>query len=160
MRQLSFAQRLTLPLIVSLIALVAISAFDAYRNRAIQMSLREAQLQRVTDVAMSIVNEYYSLAQRSSMKETEARLQALERLQALRYGGDGYFTITDSNQIGVMNPTKPSSNGRSMAGVRDANGVLIYEKIVSAGHVPEYEFLPRWQRSVFTQVFLTPIDET
>ncbi len=141
MRRLNFSQKLALPLIASLVALFALSAFDAYHVRQLQLALRQEQLERVTDVAMSIVKDYYSLSQRGMLDEATARRQALERLQALRYGGDGYFTITDSNQVGVMNPTKPESNGKSMAGVKDSNGVLIYEKIVSAGQFQNGSFI-------------------
>jgi methyl-accepting chemotaxis protein len=141
MRGLTFAQKLALPLVVSLISLLVVSGFDAYHVRDVQMELRRNQLQRVTEVANSIVKDYYSISRKGTLDEAAAKQQALERLQALHYGGDGYFTITDSNQIGVMNPTKPASNGKSMAGVKDANGTLIYEKIVDASRVPDGSFI-------------------
>lgn len=141
MRALTFAQKLALPLVVSLVSLFVVSGFDAYRVRQVQLEQRRNQLQRVTEVATSIIKDYYSQSRSGVIDDVSARRQALERLQALRYGGDGYFTITDSNQIGVMNPTKPASNGKSMAGVKDANGALIYEKIVDAGHVPGGNFI-------------------
>ncbi|CAE6714079.1 hypothetical protein R69776_06991 [Paraburkholderia nemoris] len=141
MRGLTFAQKLALPLVVSLISLLVVSGFDAYHVRDVQMELRRNQLQRVTEVANSIVKDYYSISRKGTLDEAAAKQQALERLQALHYGGDGYFTITDSNQIGVMNPTKPASNGKSMAGVKDANGTLIYEKIVDASRAPDGSFI-------------------
>jgi len=141
MNKLSFTQKLWLPLVISLIALLAISVFGAYQSREVRLEERKNDLIHVTDVAMNIIKEYDALAQSGALSKDDAQKQALERLKGLRYGKDGYFSISNSDQITVMHPIKPELNGRSMVGFKDANGTLLYDKITAMGKTAEGGFV-------------------
>jgi len=141
MNQLSFKQKLWLPLVLSLIALLAVSIANAYMSRAVRIEERQNDLMHVTDVAMSMIKEYDALAQSGALSKDDAQKQALERLKGLRYGKDGYFSITNSDEITLMHPIKPELNGRSMVGFKDAQGTPLYDEITAMGKHPEGGFV-------------------
>jgi methyl-accepting chemotaxis protein len=141
MKQLSFKQKLWLPLVISLIALLAVSILNAYMSREVRMEERKNDLIHVTDVAMSIIKEYDALAQSGAMSKDEAQKQAMARLKGLRYGKDGYFSITNSDEVTLMHPIKPELDGRSMVGFKDAQGTQLYDLITAMGKQPEGGFV-------------------
>ncbi len=141
MNKLSFTQKLWLPLVISLIALLAISVFNAYQSRELRIEERKNDLMHVTDVAMSMIKEYDALAQSGAMTKDDAQKQAIERLKGMRYGKDGYFSITNSDEITVMHPIKPEMNGRSMVGFKDADGTAIYDEITAVGKTAQGGFI-------------------
>jgi len=63
MDKLSFKQKLWLPLIISLIALLSISLFNAFQARNIRIEERKSDLINVTQVALSVVKQYAAQAQ-------------------------------------------------------------------------------------------------
>ena len=141
MNKLSFMQKLWLPLIVSLIALLLVAVFGAYQGRQIRIEERKNDLVNVANVGMSIVKEYASLAQTGVLSEAEAQKQALERLRSIRYGEDGYFLIIDSKPRMVMHPIKPTLVGHNMADSADADGQHHYVSFVRAAQAPNGGFV-------------------
>src|ERR1700744_2214562 len=94
MHKLSFAQKLWLPLIISLVALLAVSGSAAWQSREMRIEERKNDLTNIAHVGLSIVTEYAALAQSGALSEAEARNQALERLRCVRYGEDVYFLVS------------------------------------------------------------------
>lgn len=91
MVRFSFTQKLWLPLVVSLVALLAVSVSAAWLSRQTRIEERKNDLVNVAHVGLSIVTEYAALAQSGALSEADARRQALERLRGIRYGEDGYL---------------------------------------------------------------------
>jgi len=141
MKKLTFSQKLWLPLIISLIALLAVSIINAYMSREIRLDERKTDLVHVTDLAMSIIKQYDGLVQNGSMSKDDAQKQALARLAGLRYGTDGYVSITNSDELMVMHPIKPELDGRSMVGFKDAQGNVLYDMITAAGKTENGDFI-------------------
>jgi methyl-accepting chemotaxis protein len=82
---LGFRQRLWLPLLAGLLALMLISVLDAYHAREIRIEERRRNLVSVTTMAVNLVRQYGDLAKTGALTEDEAKKQALDRLRALRY---------------------------------------------------------------------------
>ena len=122
MRKLSFTQKLWLPLIISLVALLAVSVSAAWQSRETRIEERKHDLTNVAQVGLSIVTQYAALAQSGALPEADARKQALERLRGVRYGEDGYFLVINSKPQMVMHPIKPALEGKDLAGSADADG--------------------------------------
>ncbi|AMO99894.1 methyl-accepting chemotaxis (MCP) signaling domain protein [Collimonas arenae] len=141
MNKLSFTQKLWLPLVVSLIALFAISVFNAYQSRQIRFEERKSDLINVSNTAMSVIKEYAGMADSGSISKGDAQRQALARLKAMRYGKDGYFSVSTSNQLMVMHPIKPELDGRNMSDFKDPAGNLLFVAISKAGSQPGGGFI-------------------
>jgi Signal transduction histidine kinase len=141
MHKLSFTQKLWLPLIVSLVALLAVSVSAAWQSRETRIEERKHDLTNVAHVGLSIVTEYAALAQSGALPEADARKQALERLRGIRYGEDGYFLVINSKPQMVMHPIKPALEGKDLAGSADADGRHHYVTFASAAQAPDGGFV-------------------
>lgn len=141
MNTLSFRQKLWLPLVFSLIALMVLSVFNAYQVRELRIDERKKNLVSVTSEAVNLIKQYGDKVPTGSLSKEDAQKLVLEHMLALRYGKDGYFTITTSDETLVMQPNAPDQNGKKRTGFKDANGTLIYVEIAKAGKKPEGDFV-------------------
>ncbi|MDE1010922.1 MAG: methyl-accepting chemotaxis protein [Paraburkholderia fungorum] len=141
MHRFSFTQKLWLPLIVSLMALLVVSVSAAWLSRQTRIEERKNDLVNVAHVGLSIVKEYATLAQNGALTEADARKQALERLRNIRYGEDGYFLVIDSKPRMVMHAMKPALNGKDLAGTADADGRHHYVTFASVAQAPDGGFV-------------------
>ncbi|ANA34520.1 hypothetical protein R82526_00698 [Ralstonia mannitolilytica] len=140
MNTLSFRQKLWLPLVFSLIALTLISVFNAWQARAIRMEERKNNLVSVTTQAVNLVKQYDDLARAGTLTKDEAQKQALERFKALRYDKDGYFTITNSQEVVVMHPVAANLIGQKRSDFKDSQGNAIYVDMTNAAKQPDGGF--------------------
>jgi len=141
MHRLNFKQKLWLPLVVSLLALLAVSVSAAWLSRETRIEERKHDLVNVGHVGLSIVKQYAALAASGALSETEARKQALERLRDIRYGEDGYFLVLDSKPRMIMHAMKPATDGKDLAGVEDADGRHHYVTFAAVAQAPEGGFV-------------------
>jgi len=138
---LSFNQRLWAPLFVSLVALLAIASFDSFQLRNQRLEERKEALINVAQVAMSSIKDYAAQVQSGALTKEQAQAQAALRLKSLRYGKDGYFSVSTSNQIVVMHPIKPELNGKDLTNLKDPAGNLLFVNITKAAMQPDGGFV-------------------
>ncbi len=138
---LSFRQKLWLPLIVSMIALLLVSVAAALLLRSTRIEERKNDLVNVGHVGLAIVQEYADMAKSGALSVDEARTQALARLRDVRYGEDGYFLVIDSTPRMIMHPMKPATEGKELASVADADGRHHYATFAKAAQSPEGGFV-------------------
>lgn len=141
MHRFSFSQKLWLPLVVSLIALLVVSVSAAWLSRQTRIEERKNDLVNVAHVGLSIVKEYAALAQSGTLSDAAAHQQALERLQHIRYGEDGYFLVIDSKPRMIMHAMKPALNGKDLSGAADADGRHHYVTFAAIAQTPEGGFV-------------------
>lgn len=141
MHKLSFTQKLWLPLVVSLLALLLVSASGAYLLHEARLDERKSDLSNAAHIGLSIAGEYAALARDGVLTESEAKKQALERLRDVRYGEDGYFLVIDSTPRMVMHPIKPAMNGKDLRNVADADGRHHYVSFAAAAQSPDGGFV-------------------
>ena len=141
MVKLSFTQKLWLPLVISLFALLLVSVSAAYLSRETRIEERKNDLVNVAHVGLSLVQEYATLAQSGKLSDADARKEALARLRDIRYGEDGYFLVIDSTPRMVMHPIKPATNGKDLAGAADADGRHHYVSFAKVAQSPEGGFV-------------------
>lgn len=137
MRTLGFKQKLWLPLIASLAALLVISVSAAYLSYETRLEERKVDLVNSAQIGLSIVKEYAALARDGKLSEDDARKQALERLRGVRYGSDGYFLVLDGNTRMVMHPMKPKTEGTDLSRVTDVDGRHHYITFVQVAMGPQ-----------------------
>jgi len=129
--KLSFVQKLWLPLILSLLCLAGISIYYAYQTRAMRLTERQADLQHVSESALSVVRTFADQAAAGTMPVAEAQKRAMDSIRNMRYGEDGYFTILNSQPTVLMHPTQQGMNGKDVGDYKDPNGVYVYRDIVA-----------------------------
>ena len=141
MGQLSFNKKLWLPLVLSLIALLAVSLFSAFMARDIRIEERRADLTNIGQTALSIVKGYGALADSGALPREEAQKRAIAALKSIRYGTDGYFSVSTSGQVIVMHPIKPELDGKDLSNFKDPAGTLLFVEISRAGAQPAGSFV-------------------
>ena len=110
---------------LSFIGLIGVSILD---SRELGLSLKQQkqlELQHVADLALGVVEQEYSAAQRGEIAEADAQKRALARLATLRYGAGDYFFVQDMTPRMLMHPTVPQLIGKDQSDAKDANGKLM-----------------------------------
>ena len=138
---MTFSRKLWLPLVASIIALILVSVLDARHARDIRIDGRRQNLREVATLAASVVNEYRALADNGKLAEDVARQQALERLKGMRYSTEGYFLVYSFDEVMLMHPFKASAVGKSVKGLRDSNGLALFDEMTVASAQPGGAYL-------------------
>ncbi|MGO4475584.1 methyl-accepting chemotaxis protein [Massilia sp. 2TAF26] len=123
--KLSFRQKLFLPLLLSLLCLFAVFVLDSLHNREVRLDERKTQLADAGQMAASIAKEYGALAASHALTIEEAKMQALARIKALRYGESGYLVVFDGEQV-LMHPIKAELVGSKTSATRDPEGRQVF----------------------------------
>ncbi len=133
LQNLSLRQKLLLPLVLSWACLLAITLWNAWQMRALRMEERRLDLAHVTDTAYSVVADFEAQARAGKLPVDDAKQQAMERVRAMRFGSDGYFTLMRSDTVVLMHPFKPEMNGKNMEDTKDPNGTFLFRDIAAIG---------------------------
>ncbi|MEX3954148.1 methyl-accepting chemotaxis protein [Paraburkholderia sp. EG287B] len=115
------------------IGLGLISGAGVWQYRASLMKDRRDQLISLVQQGQSVVAHYYSLAQQKAMSEDEAKKKALDALSFMRYGKDGYLTVSDSRPVMLMHPFAPDLVGKDESGFTDPTGKHLFSDLVRVG---------------------------
>ncbi|CDG80863.1 methyl-accepting chemotaxis protein [Janthinobacterium agaricidamnosum] len=133
MKKLSFQQKLWIPLLCSLLCITGIFVYDAFEVRKIRIEERSADLSNIADLGLSTIKLFGEQAAAGKISKEQAQEQATAIIKNMRFGKDGYLTITNFDGYALMNPFKPENNGKNMIDFQDANGTYMYRDIVAAG---------------------------
>ncbi|VVE57013.1 methyl-accepting chemotaxis protein [Pandoraea anhela] len=133
MNRLTLKQKLWVPMLLCWVALLIVTVVNALDARRAQMATRRADLANVTDMAMSIIADYAKQVSDGKLSLEDAKQQAIARVNAQRYGADGYISIVRGDSVMVNHPMSPKLNGKDMSGFRDAKGNALYHDIAQAG---------------------------
>ncbi|MEV9132383.1 cache domain-containing protein, partial [Klebsiella pneumoniae] len=91
-------------IVLSLIALLAVSFDGARTLREALMADRQAKTRNLVESAMSLIGHYAAEAKAGRITEEQAKSSALAALAALRYDGQEYFFISDASPKLLMHP--------------------------------------------------------
>ena len=136
MNKLSFQQKLWVPLLCSLLCITVIFVVHAFQTRELRFEERRNELRHIDDAGLSIVKQFGDKAASGAMSKDDAQKQALALIRGLRYGKDGYITITRGT-VSLMNPFKAETDGKDVGDVKDPHGTYLYRDILAAGSSPE-----------------------
>jgi methyl-accepting chemotaxis protein len=140
MNRLTFAQKLWLPLLVSLAGLVVLSLFGAYQARQVRIDERRQGLFNVADAACNVLAQYDDMVKSGTLPLAEAQSQAAARIKAMRFGKDGYFALMTGDETMVLHPN-PAMNGKSVKGLADSHGTPLYDLLLAASQTPGGGFI-------------------
>ena len=92
---------------------------------------RKDGLASLNDTATSLLEHYYEKVQAGTLTDDEARTMATDDIRDMRYGGDGYFFILDTDGNMVMHPTSPQLEGQSQLELKDEDGRFFFKDMIA-----------------------------
>jgi methyl-accepting chemotaxis protein len=108
--------------LLALAGLFVLGAVNTYEASESLMGRRQAELKNLVDSAYGTVAAQYDLFKTGKITEEQAKQAAGLALTSMRYQGDNYFFVTDTDQKSVLNPANPKIVGKDMSQVKDASG--------------------------------------
>ncbi|MEZ5478538.1 MAG: cache domain-containing protein [Thiolinea sp.] len=113
---------------------------EDYRTQSLQA--RKQQLQAVVELAESYLQESLQQAQQQGTSLPQARTQALQLLQKLRYGEQGYLWVVDHQGQLLVHPDEryQSSSQRLPAGNADVLPEIVQQAISEGAGFYEYQW--------------------
>ncbi|MBB4952795.1 methyl-accepting chemotaxis protein [Agrobacterium vitis] len=115
---------------ISLIIMAGALFYSGEQSYRAIVAERKAMLMNMDHSAVSIFKRYQSLEAEGKMTREAAQKDAIAQIMAMRYGVDGYFWINDLNGIMVAHAAKPALNNTSVLGMKDPNGVFIFQEFI------------------------------
>ncbi|CAB3808037.1 hypothetical protein LMG28688_06683 [Paraburkholderia caffeinitolerans] len=157
--------------------------------QAAYLSSKEVELRHYVELATSAIAPLYEAGENRaagtavSIADSVADRQraALAVLQKMNFGPDGYFFVYDMHGRSLMHPREPSLVGQDLWNLRDPQGALTIQQLVSAAShgggfvrymwhrpstgklAPKLGYvvaLPRWGWMVGTGIYLDDVDST
>ncbi len=125
------AARLHLCTFVAVVGLLGLAAYEL-RQRADRLEVdRIALLRAVVDTARATAARFEADARAGGMDAAAARAAAAEAIRAMRYRGQEYLFVTDTQVPThlVMHPFRPDLEGKDVSQVRDPNGVALFAEL-------------------------------
>ncbi len=114
---------------------------DNFKKRALKYYKQD--LKNVTDIASSILNDYYTQYKEGKLTENEAKKIAYERIGALRYGDNGYFIMSDYNYITLSHINKDFI-GQDWSKATDIKGKYFVKEMVDKTRKNKEAFTSYW----------------
>ena len=139
--KLRIRHRLWLLIALALLILAGVSALCTWEQYRQSLAERRHKTLAVVDTAVSVVRRYGELAASGRLGQGEAQEAAKAAVRALRYDGDNYIFLVDSEHRVLAHGAKPQLEGTDAAGLKDANGVLLVVETVAAAKRGQNEFV-------------------
>ncbi len=124
--KLQVRSRLALISAVSVIGLVVIGIFSAYKLRENIVVERYEKIRGLVETAHAVLAHYEQQAASGQMSPEAAREAALGAVRAMRYDGSEYFWIHDAEHRMVMHPIKPELEGKVLDELKDKGGKRLF----------------------------------
>lgn len=114
--------------------------------RAAYMSSKEIELRHYVEVAQGAIAPLYEAGANNARDDALLRQRALAVLEKMDFGPDGYFFVYDLHGRSLMHPREPELVGQDLWMLRDPQGSLTIQRLITAAkHGGGYvQYL--WQR--------------
>ncbi|SHO57910.1 DUF294 nucleotidyltransferase-like domain-containing protein [Vibrio quintilis] len=147
-----FSLRIVLPTIAAIVLFVtAIIYVIVPLVEDSMLGQKRQMLKALTSTAVSIADNYVTLAQRGVLSTETAQQQAAAEIKAMRYGPENkdYFFITDMHPRMVMHPYRSDLKGKDLTHYTDSentSGVPVFTEITKLVKTAQHGFLEyQWQ---------------
>ena len=126
MKNLSIAKKIYLAAAILLIVFSCslIWLYSGYHKQIYKG--RQQQLIAAVETAWGIIDHF----SKSNLPQAEAQNAAKAAIEGLRFEGDIYFWINDTEPKMVMHPIKPSLNGQNLSASKDPDGKRLFVEMV------------------------------
>lgn len=119
--------------------------------REITLNKKKEMIKELTNVAISIINEYYDEYESGTITSAEAQALAIEKIRRMSYGRDkkDYFWICDMRPVMIMHPYRHDLEGTYLGNFADPNGVKLFyeavEEVISNKGSGYLEYTWQWK---------------
>lgn len=132
-RRLPISRRLWLIALVAVAMLLAMSVLlllllrqsydDLYAGKVLKT-------RHVVESVQGILKHQHALQLSGKLSQEQAQQQAIALIRDLRYSQNDYFWINDLGPKMVMHAAKPELEGKELGGMKDPNGVPLFNEMV------------------------------
>ncbi|WP_336080630.1 methyl-accepting chemotaxis protein [Thalassospira sp. CH_XMU1448-2] len=131
--------------ILSLIALLAISAFELVALRDALLEDRKDKIQATTAMLLSSAKAYQARVDSGELSQEDAQTAFYFAAAASKFDeGTGYFFAYDSKGISTMHGANAALVGTDMSKVQDPTGSYIIQDMLKVGQQPGGGFFSYW----------------
>ncbi|RRJ85315.1 methyl-accepting chemotaxis protein [Aestuariirhabdus litorea] len=118
---------------------------------------KKVELQALTDTAYSLIERQEKLVAAGEKSREAGEQEALDDLRALRYAGEEYFFVLDTEYRMLMHPIKPALNGKDVTGITDSDGrpflkVMVDNAVRDGDSVTAYNWPRPGQEGLFPKL--------
>ncbi len=147
LERMAVGRRLALMVTVAFMSFAALIGLSGWTLYDELMAKEKHRLENVVDAATSVFTHFQGLESAGQLSRKEAQAQAIALLRGLRFDGDNYLFIYDTQGVTILSPSKPETEGQSMAGKTDPDGFPIFDRIAAVARSGQSEMLEyRWNR--------------
>lgn len=112
------------------------------------LSSKQAELKHYVEMAISSIAPLYN----SGRDDLQTRQQALEILQRISFGSDGYFFVYDENGKSLMHPRQAELVGKDLWDMTDPDGLLVIQALLKTAKSGDGFQRYDWQKPSTGQV--------
>lgn len=146
-RKVKVSTRLFVMLGLSIVATIFMFLFALVSIDNLLLGEKESKLSSLADVGEKVISRYYQSAQTGEMTEEEAKQAAILALDELRYAGKEYYWTIDTDGVMIQHAFAKKLIGTNVLGIKDPNGVKLFELMVSGTARNEYALIEyMWNR--------------
>ena len=84
----------------------------------------------IVEIAVSLLEQQDAEVKAGRIPLDVAQKVAARQIEKLRYEKKEYLWLNDLNAVCIMHPIKPELNGKDLSGLKDPNGVHIFQEFV------------------------------
>ena len=140
--------RLNLLIAAALLVLtvVTLAALSMLHTSILQE--KEEKLQGLVELGLTTLEYYGKQVERGTLTREAAQTAAKQTISTLRYEGDNYLFVVDTDYRMLVQPIKPEMEGKDVSEVRDAKGVRILYELVDLAKRDGWHYLSYlWPKS-------------
>src|SRR6056297_2402637 len=94
------------------------------------MNEKQAQTRTLVNSVMGVLEELNGKVENGELALEDAQQQAKNYLNMIRYDGDNYYFVIDTDVRMVFHPISKELNGTSVKNNQDPNGVYLFREMV------------------------------
>jgi two-component system NarL family sensor kinase len=101
-------------------------------TQAAYMASKEIELKHYVELATTAIAPLYDAGRDNARDDALLRTRALDVLEKMDFGKDGYFFVYDMHGRSLMHPREPELVGRDLWALRDSQGVPTIQQLIAA----------------------------
>jgi len=101
-------------------------------TQAAYMASKELELKHYVELATTAIAPLYDAGSENARDDALLRTRALDMLEKMDFGRDGYFFVYDMHGRSLMHPREPDLVGRDLWSLRDSQGTPTIQQLLAA----------------------------
>jgi methyl-accepting chemotaxis protein len=130
-RNLRFAAKAAIISMVFVLPIVVLLGWQLKSQFDQSMQARMDATRQHVEIAHGLIAWAHAQETGGRMTREQAQQIARQAVATLRYDGNEYFWINDMQPRMVMHPIRPELDGKDLSGMRDPNGLALFDAFVA-----------------------------